>query len=81
MSTLVLAVFVTPLAAWLANKGMWWLFYGDAEKACSRPANHERRVAEWQERVDELLLQLDYYLANPNWLDLAYERLEGVGAL
>jgi hypothetical protein len=38
-------------------------------------------VAEWQERVDERQEQLDYYLANPNWLDLAYERLEGVGAL
>lgn len=72
MSTLILAVVVMALVAWLINKaGLWW-WYADAEKFCSQPANHVRRMAALQEQIDECQQQLDYYLQNPNWFDLQW---------
>lgn len=72
MITALLAMFVIPVTAWLVNKAGWLWFYGDAAKFCSQPANHARRVAEWQARIDERQQQLDYYHANPNWFDLEW---------
>lgn len=74
MSTwdVALAMVALPLCVWLLRAADRWWWWGDGAKACSSPAGHRRRMADWQRRIDEAQEQLDYYRATPNWFDLAW---------
>lgn len=49
----------------------WWQL-GSTMKFISNPTSHLRRLADWQQRIDEAQADLEYYQNTPNWFDLEW---------
>lgn len=64
-----LAFTALPAITWLLILAERWWRWGNGAEACSSPAGHRQRMADWQRRIEEAQRLLDYYLATPDWFD------------
>lgn len=71
MMSLILAAVLIPASVRLFITGVTWWARGDADAFISQPHNHARRMAEWQERVNDCQERLAY-LSTPGWFDLEW---------